>query len=1221
MSYINEIQNAINKLEGGAFQSLFDEYLFKKYKFNNIQTLGVQTGTHKTTKGTPDSYVENEDGKYILINYGTVTQNPVRKIKDDIESCLDKAKLDLDEEKIEKIICGYSSTNISIGQREDIKNSFEGIEIQLIGIDTLSHELATKYPSIAKDYLNISVDSNQIFSIEDFIEIYDRNSINAPMKCDCWHREKEIEEAIRLLSESNSLVLTGASGIGKTRLVLEICREYEKKGYKCLCVKSNGASLYKDLRRYLDEEGNYLLFFDDANMVASFNNVLDYIITLPDGFSIKIIITVRDYAKTLVLESLSHYVSDAREYFLEGFSDDDIKDILKKNLGIEEKLFLERVSRISNGNIRLAMLAGIRFNEYGIETIMNAEDIFKNYYGNVLSESGMTRDEIIMLFLVSFLGPLRTENNVLFKELQSKYLSNSNVEELIENLYMLELVDWYKEKIATVSDQSLGNYILYFVLYEKQWIDLKELVCDCFVEKRKKVVFLLNTLMELFCSEDLKIFIKKCVNSAWDECEASNDILFMESFSNLNPLRALSSLKQYVDNTEEIDYCVKLEEIEENKNNIIISTKEIEILSTFKHSEQFENAFELLLRLFEKRPDLIKEVYHAIVGNMLYDKESYEEKYKKEAFVLDKIWEKCNEGKNRNMTALYIFVAEKALTTEFTFSEETNKSHTFQFVRMCLLFCDETKEIRNRIWSNLAKIRSDDIYKRKINEIIEKIHISELHKDKYESFLLNDFETVYNLLAEGKEINFAVAKTISAYKEAAINHDIEIDKRFERAYENECFKIYDILSKTYIRGKTFKETEKIKREIIKEEIKDYSEINYGELFEKCCYLEKTCPGDAWYMCRGLYTVFSLLESDIEKYKKALKQYFLVGLPFKICPERPVEVLLNHMGYQESISFLIESGADNEWLYCVWKSLEEDDISDNVVRDFSSFIKESFETDDDFMLEMNVLSKYSKFSKNLSRITLNRLSDKPELARKFLHTISTEEAEELVIIFSDNYEMMTDIYISALDNHLDYYGIVFKKLYENDSSLWKKYLGWLKNNRSKNDRDQTIIDTIWMSDEYKERINAAFELVFDSYLDFERMTDLLFSSTKKELVQRKKEWILNRIIGESDDTDIVNKLIQVVAIAYPESKNDYLLEFIEKNRNIDDFKKIHIFPSSESYSGSYIPVIDRKIDSIKELKNRMKGADYLEHQYYLDQKIEYLENIKEQEELSEYFENN
>ena len=37
MSTVNLIQSKILELEGGAFQKLFDEYLYKKYGFKNIQ--------------------------------------------------------------------------------------------------------------------------------------------------------------------------------------------------------------------------------------------------------------------------------------------------------------------------------------------------------------------------------------------------------------------------------------------------------------------------------------------------------------------------------------------------------------------------------------------------------------------------------------------------------------------------------------------------------------------------------------------------------------------------------------------------------------------------------------------------------------------------------------------------------------------------------------------------------------------------------------------------------------------------------------------------------------------------------------------------------------------------------------------------------------------------------------------------------------------------------
>lgn len=60
----------------------------------------------------------------------------------------------------------------------------EGVKIELIGIDTLSHELALIYPHIAKDMLGIEIDTNQFFDVEDFVKAYDANGINAPIDCE-----------------------------------------------------------------------------------------------------------------------------------------------------------------------------------------------------------------------------------------------------------------------------------------------------------------------------------------------------------------------------------------------------------------------------------------------------------------------------------------------------------------------------------------------------------------------------------------------------------------------------------------------------------------------------------------------------------------------------------------------------------------------------------------------------------------------------------------------------------------------------------------------------------------------------------------------------------------------------------------------------------------------------------------------------------------------------
>jgi hypothetical protein len=80
MSKINQIQTAILSLDPGAYQKLMDAYILKKYDFSNITPLGSHSGTNKTTKGTPDSFVRCEDGHFILIAHGTVGDHTFRKI-------------------------------------------------------------------------------------------------------------------------------------------------------------------------------------------------------------------------------------------------------------------------------------------------------------------------------------------------------------------------------------------------------------------------------------------------------------------------------------------------------------------------------------------------------------------------------------------------------------------------------------------------------------------------------------------------------------------------------------------------------------------------------------------------------------------------------------------------------------------------------------------------------------------------------------------------------------------------------------------------------------------------------------------------------------------------------------------------------------------------------------------------------------------------------------
>ena len=117
VSLRNKIEQHIKELEGGKFQKLGDAYLSRKYDFN-IVSLGSQEGTDKTTKGTPDSYAD-EDGKYFYIMYGT-HKSVISKLEGDIQSVKEKIlEENIAEDKVGRLICCHTSSNITIKQKEN----------------------------------------------------------------------------------------------------------------------------------------------------------------------------------------------------------------------------------------------------------------------------------------------------------------------------------------------------------------------------------------------------------------------------------------------------------------------------------------------------------------------------------------------------------------------------------------------------------------------------------------------------------------------------------------------------------------------------------------------------------------------------------------------------------------------------------------------------------------------------------------------------------------------------------------------------------------------------------------------------------------------------------------------------------------------------------------------------------------------------------------------
>ena len=1224
MSYINQVQNKILELEGGAFQKLFDEYLYKRFGFNNIQTLGVQLGTNKSKKGVPDSYVQTENGKYILINYGTIQKNYVKKMIEDVLSNVNDETIPFGSAQISKIICGHASTNITIEDRVQIKEAAKDVEVELIGIDTLSHDLCLRYPHIAKSHLGISIDTNQFFDVEDFAEEYDSRKLNAPLKCEFHYRESLFNEICESIDENLVTILTGASGVGKTRLALEVCRK-KKEEYTVYCILNNGNFLYEDIKYYIDKPGKYLLMLDDANLLERIGDILAQLFLKSKDYKIRILITVRDYASDAVISKVKRIANPNPNIVrVEVFEKEEIRNILVENLGIKNIDYLNQISEIANGNARLAYLAGINALNKGYPSIRNAEDIFREYYGDVLSDTNLSQSDILVLFMITIAGNVREDKNQFYNDLKNHYGNMLTEKESVEKLYDLELIDWFKHKIKKISDQSLGNYILYRVLWEKKLINLEEFINWTFPRYKNKVVYTLNTLISIFHSTDLMKEVERSIISAWETAPQEQFTEYLESFNLINQEKSLAYIKDYISQQKQTDFDLRLYNLESLDKTNQVTNIIIKVLGGFKYTENFELSIELLLIYFKKRPDLIEDFFFVINHNFLFDKDSDNYRYFKETTLLKKLWEATNEGSNYNETILYIKVAEKALELERSFTEYDVNNQTIIYVVLTLGFNNEVKELRNQIWRKLGVLKKNREYREIINNIVIKVYARRLKGEDAHYFLKSDFDAIISNYIDETNIDFYDAKILDKYETSFRQLGIKLGKNIPNPMANPEFKMYKLLS---CRENVFSSSEENDKRLenIGTGISGYSINDYKEMFMLFDSLEREIgKSNCWEIQAGLDTIFELLEKDINRYIEVLSLYFETDTPLGLLGVKQVIFLLNSKGYHETYKLIDKFNFSRkvEWLNHIWENINETEITQEIVQDYKKFLKSDWESKVECLPSIDRLFIYGSRDPELKEFLIGKIIESSKLSEVLLNNVYLEEDINLLIsIFGENIDNLILIYLQAIkiNPHVDYKGDFFAKIFLQNPSIWDEYVKAINNNEIPEEYVHNIINLIWKDDDWRKNIDYAYSVFAGNRRDYiGRLVDLLFIKNDDEkITSRQKRWLSDKIKNTAINIDQCKKILGIIATVREDWKLEFILKFLKYNKNIADFKKIYLFSKSEFWSGSQIPGLLEKIKFLKSLKELLKGIDYIEHKKYVGDSIRDLEKEIEKAELDDY----
>ena len=637
----------LSTLEGGGFQDLCDTLLCAE-GYEDIFSLGMKAGTLKTTTGNPDTYFRSKSGKYIFVAYTTEQTSINKKIKEDIEKCLDQEKTGVSVKDIEKIICCHTSSTLKAGDDQALRKlcSSHGIELELYGIDRIANLLYRVYPYIAKDKLNFPIDSNQIFPIEEFIKQYDNsNGRTAPLTTTFLYRENEKKEIFEALEKEKVIIILGKAGVGKTRLALEIAKKYQKENNcRILCIKCNHLPIMEDLSRYISTAGKYLIFVDDANELVGLSHLIEYTIKDEDRYDIRIIATVRDYACKSVINEAKKLVN-VKSYVISKFSNQEIQEFIKTNLKIENNDYIEQIVRIAGGNPRIAYMAGkLAIEKNDLRSIANMEELYKSYYGFFLETTTILTDlrlcltaGIVSIFNIIDLENLDRIQDILNIVGMDKEAFTTN----IHSLHSMEYVEIKSERVARISDQCLSNYMLYYVFFEKRLINFSDILRVGFRKHKNSTIKSVDILLNIFYSDKMKEYLIDEISKVWDEFKTDDKVFeeFVRAFHIFKPEESLLYVCEKVEQAESVNIDINSLENEEREWNVDIKDDILQLLVGYKKDHGLTEAIELIVKYCMKKQDAVKLVYSLFKSYYSVNKDSYYESYFVQNLVIDKVRE------------------------------------------------------------------------------------------------------------------------------------------------------------------------------------------------------------------------------------------------------------------------------------------------------------------------------------------------------------------------------------------------------------------------------------------------------------------------------------------------------------------------------------------------------------------------------------------------------
>jgi hypothetical protein len=598
---------------------------------------------------------------------------------------------------------------------------------------------------------------------------------------------------------------------------------------------------------------------------------------------------------------------------------------------------------------------------------------------------------------------------------------------------------------------------------------------------------------------------------------------------------------------------------------------------------------------------------------------------------------------------IFIAAAERFLRTHHH-TTKAKGDHAVSFIDFHLPPTTQILELRKAIWQGIFALYSIPALQAEVLKLLKSHRSFDYHSCDKQIIEQDAAEVLPFFESQLNRDSYSDCVLVQDYLATLSRRKVAVDESLQRIFRNETYKLAEVLFDDWAERSDlgWEQYQEQKGKQIKEFFADYTREDYEHFFSHCVEIWNAQDhGREIYQfhSRVLEALLKLASDKPDLFVQVLEGYSKQSDPLNLADYYPsvnlMAKLIEICGDAQTYQLLAqpEHNLRRKWLSFFFISLP----SENITTERASQLYSLYQTGElgELPQGLDFLARYQAVDESVFLKVTTILVEKAEQGFRYgfyLADLFNEHAETSTRVrelFAQNVDLLKRAYFYSLrhDRFPDYRGAGFNAILDLNKNFVGEYIEWMYSNWGQHEQltlsrydDQRNYDFLWLRIDWAEVMSLLVWKIFE--MEKERFSlcssyiEVFFikragDQVGNDIRDRQEQFISEQIILHSENSKFMSLIFRVVANFPYDRRHTFIRLFIEHNGRFEDFAELSLEQEAFSWSGSAVPVLQKKAEYFESLLELFNSARFLRHKQYVEQRIQGLRNWIEDEKKRDF----